>query len=650
MGPPEPTADTLELTDGDETAGETEGDEPGEACDDGAGRHRRQLRLLTRREYDATVRDLFAIVPDGGCDGADDCPADAACVDAACVREVCEPYAFRLDAGGAGWTTVHVAGSMNDWAPTIADGGFALDYDEGDDAWSGALDLAAGTHEYKFVIDETTWIADPDNPDTAPDGLGGANSVATVTCSQQEVSASESFSADFPVESRPEDYPFDNSAEAGLVTAVHVEQYMSAAEAVARKAVAERSQWLGCDGTGEACARTFAVDVGRRVFRRPLTGAEVDRYAELVLSEDDFDAGLQVALQVMLASPYFLYRFEVGDEDGHLDGYELAAALSYGLWGTTPDAALLDAAAAGELDTADGLRSHARRMLDDERARAVIDVFAAQWLDVERITTTDKNPALFPDFDAAVREAMAEETRRFVRHVVFEGSGRFEELLDARYTFANALLAAHYGLSVEGSGYAKVDVGPQRAGLLGQGSVLASYAHSDQTSPVRRGLLVRERLLCQELGIPPPDAGGVPDVDPDATTRERFEQHMDDPVCRACHEQIDLIGFGFESFDAVGAYREDENGSPIDASGRIIGLDGEDHAFETLPELADLVAGSTAAPRCFARNYSRFIRGHVEAEDDCAVERLQDEFVAGDGEIAELIIATITSPEYRQRQ
>ncbi|MCA9705736.1 MAG: DUF1592 domain-containing protein [Myxococcales bacterium] len=651
------TDGTASAGDADGTDGETDGEGP-LACPESLAP--RQLRLLTRREYDATVHDLFSLVDPSSCSDDAQCPAGASCDGSSCVVETVPSTAFEIP-GQPGWTSVHVAGSFNGWPATVAAGGWPLVYDAAAGTWSGTFEVPPGQHQYKLVVDESSWIPDPTNPQTADDGFGGTNSVLDVQAQLEEVPPrSLAFTDDLPVEIRPAGYAFDNNAAAGLVTSVHAEQYMRAAQSVAAFAVAESGAWLPCtpQGDGSACAQQVAQQVGRRIFRRPLDEAEVSKYAALVTGEATFDDGLRVALQAMLASPYFVYRFEIGEADGErfrLTGYELAAALSYGLWGTTPDDALLDAAQGGELDTAEGVEAQVRRLLDDPRARDQVGTFAVQWLGVEKVATIDKSADRFPGFDATLRSALLEETRRLAAHVVFDGSGAFDELLQADYTFVDATLAGLYGVEPPAAGWAQIAAPPGRAGILGHASVLAANAYPDQTSPVRRGLFVRRALLCQQLPDPPPDAGGVPDVDPTASTRERFEQHMEDAYCASCHQYIDPVGFGLEHFDPVGAWRDDDSGHPIDTSAELRGLealsDDDVTAFSTVPELAAVVASSQAAPACFATHYFRYTHGRLETPDDaCAVEGLTQRFAEAQHDVIALVVSTITAPEFRYRR
>lgn len=613
----------------------------------------RQLRLLTRAEYESTVADLFSLQPRTSCEVDTHCPAGATCDDdGACVVSSVPPTEFWLPADGHTWTTVHVAGTFNGWAPTVGNGAWSLAYDEASETWRGTFAIPEGTHEYKFVLNELDWITDPTNPESTGEFN---NSVLDVELAFEEVELlGLGLGNELPAESRPPGFPFDNNAEAGQVSATHVEAYMRAAGTVAQLALDTRDLWQPCDPLGEGdCARTFANEVGLRVFRRPLEEAELQRYASIAQAD-----GASLAVEAMLVSPNFLYRSEVGELDGdryRLTAYELAASLSYTLVGSTPDDALLEAAELGELDTAGGVESHARRLLGDPRARETLGRFAAQWLGVEQIATVDKNPQLFPSMDAALRTSMLEETRRFVEYVAFDGSGRYDELLTAEYSLLDARLATLYDVDGPGgSGWARTELPSDRAGLLGHASVLGSYAYSDQSSPVRRGLFVRRRILCQELPEPPPDAGAVPEIDANATTRERFDQHSRDPACAGCHVLIDPVGFGFEHFDAVGAFRARDAGQPVDASGVATSIEGiapDEEAFDGVVELGALLASSPEAPACLARQYFRYAHGRLDTEDDaCAVDVLAARFAEADHDLIELFVATLTAGEFRYRR
>ena len=611
-------------------------------CDPNASGSRR-LRLLSRREYRSTLRTLF---------GWDDsrCPAPE----------------FRYKPGATLPKTVHVAGSMNGWPGTLAAGGWPLAYDATAGLFRLRRALDVGTYQYKLVLDEKDWITDPENPSRAPDGFGGQNSVLSVACKPSAPpQPTVDVAANLPPDARPDGFPFDDSTEARVVSTVHAEEYRRAALTVATTVAADLKPLLPCDGSGSqraSCTEQFVRSFGLRAFRRPLLPAEVSRYQALAGGAGSFEQGITRTIAALLQSPHFLYRSELGEAlpDGRyrLTGYEVASALSYLYWGTMPDAELFSAAERGELVTLPGIEKQARRLLADAKAREPLGEFALQWLGVERVFTADKRQDLFPGWTPALRQDLADETRQFFAHVVLEGSGQLGELFTADYSFLNDSLAALYGLSGGlGSSLQRRPYGvEQRRGILGHGSVLASYAHSDQTSPIRRGLLVRRTLLCQELPTPPPNAGSIPPVDAAATTRERFRQHTQNPFCKGCHQYIDGVGFGFERFDAIGQPRSSERGMPIDDSGDMNDLEGlgsgRSAPFRGLAELGQRLAQADSARACFVRQTLRFARGEREdvAADLCLLSRLRVRFHEQGDRIAELWAAIPLQPEFLYRR
>ncbi len=621
---------------------------------DAVGPSPRRLRLLTRREYRNTVRDLLHLSGGSGasCERATDCAFGESCASHRCEKEACDRLTFAFDPGERAPASVHLAGSFNGWAGTVAAGGWALDREPASGLWVGTFALAPGTWAYKLVLDERDWIPDPRATASAPDGFGGQNSVLDVSCD----GGADDPAAHIPAEVRPPGFAFDDDADAALVTADHLDAYLSAARSLARQARSHTSELAGCDGSSADCGRQLVERLGRRAFRRPLAPDEIDRYAALVAGGDSFADGAEAAIAALLISPSFLYRSEVGvqQDDGsyRLTGWEMATALSYTFWATMPDDALLAAAESGALDDAAGIEREARRLLADPRSREVIGTFTLEWLGAESVTTVDKSPVQFPGFDDQTRRALARETADFAAHVVFDSTGRYGELMTADYTLVDPVAARFYGAG--GGGTMPYSDG-RRAGLLGHASVLASTAHSDQTSPIRRGLFVRRRLLCQDLPPPPANAGGVPEVDPDASTRERFAQHTADPVCAGCHRYTDGVGFGFESFDPVGLWRDGENGRPVDAAGDMNDLErlgtGTSAPFGSLPELAAILAGSHAAPSCFVRQAIRFARGAKGTlADRCARLRIEDRFGESGGDVQELLLDIVRSPDFAVRR
>ncbi len=638
----------------DESPGTGIGGEELWSCDSTGTRAPRQLRLLNRREYQHTVRDLFGLGTGASCTEDIECNLETeSCTAGTCTADPCGTGTFVL--ADAGYGAVHVAGSFNGWPGSVAAGGWAMAYDATGDRWWLKAELGEGSFQYKYVIDESTWIADPTNPNQADDGFGGYNSLLTLSCDGAGLDdiATLDLTAAFPVESRPQHYAFDNNAAAGLVSATLADAQLDAAEAVAGLAVLELERLSGCNPADDSCAEAFLRDFGARAWRRPLTEAQVQRLMSLLRAESDRSEGFSLAIQAVLSSPYFVYRSEIGVDQGdgsyRLDAWEQAAAMSYFYWGTMPDAALFAAAAAGELEDKAGIQSQAERLLADPRARDTLATFAQQWLGVEAVRTTQKSEE-FPD---DVREAMLAEVGDFYTHVLLDSSGRLPELYTADYTIVNPTLAAWYGLESPGSD--GVVANAERAGILGMGAVAATYAHSDQTSPIRRGLFIREALLCQSLGTPPANAASVPTVDPNATTRERFSQHSADPFCAGCHQYIDEVGFGMERLDTVGRWREEENGFPIDAVGNMNDIEKlgnrMDHPYQSLPELGELLSASERVNACFSVQVMRFALGWDPEEDPlCAFDPQRQVLLDNDLDMRALLLSVPTSNAFRIRE
>jgi hypothetical protein len=412
----------------------------------------------------------------------------------------------------------------------------------------------------------------------------------------------------------------------------------------------------------KACAESFVDHFGKRAFRRPLTPSE--RSALLVLydgaaQEAGFASGIRIVIEAALQMPQFLYRLEfgaadeVGEEIVRLDDWEIASRLSYLLWGSMPDDELLAAAERGDLSTAKQIEDQARRMLADPRARDAVTEFHAQWLDYYRIESVGKDPVLFPEYTPELGELMRQEIAALIDHVVFGERGGLAELLTAPYTFLNRQLATFYGETGPiGTAFEKVDLDPsRRAGIVTAGALMAINAHSNQTSPVHRGKLVREQYLCETMPPPPPGVTiMVPEPDPSSSARERFAQHSADPACKGCHTLMDPIGFGFESYDSLGRSRDTENGQPIDDSGEIVGSDVPG-PFDGAIELAGKLASSAQVQECYVTQWFRYGYGRGETVDDsCNLGRLNKLYDAGDGDIAELLVALTQTDAFLYRR
>jgi cytochrome c551/c552 len=329
-----------------------------------------------------------------------------------------------------------------------------------------------------------------------------------------------------------------------------------------------------------ACAKTIVTALTRRAFRRPVTQGDIQpllAFYEKGRAGADFDAGVQRALEAMLVSPDFLFRVEQ-DPAKYAPGkaypvtdVELASRLSFFLWSSIPDDQLLDLAERGRLRNAVVLQQQVQRMLADPRSEALISNFAGQWLHLRNIETATPDPVLFP-FDEALRASFMKETELFVASIIREDRSLLD-LLTADHTFVNERLAEHYGIPrVYGSQFRRVTLtDPNRRGLLGKGSILTVTSYPNRTSVVLRGKWILENLLGTPPPPPPPD---VPELvakkDGKALSlRAQMEQHRSNAVCAACHARMDPIGFALENYDGVGKWRDEDSGTPIDASGKL---------------------------------------------------------------------------------
>ena len=354
----------------------------------------------------------------------------------------------------------------------------------------------------------------------------------------------------------------------------------------------------GGRGDEAACAGEILAALARRAFRRPVTADDLDvlhAFYEEGRRAGTFETGIQRGIESLLVDPEFLFRIErdpLHTAPGAayaLSDIELASRLSFFLWSSVPDEELLAAAEAGRLRDPAALERQVRRMLADERARVLVDSFAAQWLHLRRMRTVTPDVQAFPAFDDNLRAALVQETELFVESQIREDRS-VVELLTADYTFVNERLARHYGMAgVYGSRFRRVPLGGgARRGLLGHGSILTVTSLATRTSPVVRGKWVLENILGTPPPPPPPDVPDLPEREAGEAPRSmraRLEAHRANPVCSACHARMDPLGFALEHFDAVGKWRGAEGGVPIDASGAL--PDGT--TFDGLPGLRDVL-------------------------------------------------------------
>ncbi|MBL4688620.1 MAG: DUF1592 domain-containing protein [Nannocystaceae bacterium] len=497
----------------------------------------------------------------------------------------------------------------------------------------------------------------------------GATSLRRLTASQYKHTIGDllgldgDYAAGFAADERAGAFKSNGSASVGEL---QVEQYLDAAESVALDATADLDTLLSCDGAlGDPCAEDFLADFAQRAFRRPLTPVE---FAGVVAvyrtgkdaSEGSVQDGLRVAISAVLQSPYFLYHVEFGvpgeaDSRVALDGYELASRLSYFLWDSMPDGALFEAVATGSLEDVEGISAEVERMLASPKAKETVASFHEQWLGVDELETSEKNAELFPEYDVALAASMRADVAAFANWVISEQDGRLETLLTANVTLSeDPQLLALYGVELPPGHVSGTPIelpAGERAGLLTMAGVMAKHAHPDATSPILRGVMLRQDILCTQLPPPPPEVDNVPpSPDPNATTREQFAQHTADPACAGCHQLIDPLGFAMESYDAIGAFRTTENGKPIDNSGEVIGADISG-TFNGGVELSALLTDSASVQQCVSRQWFRYALGRIESPDDaCAIEGIHEAFEAADFDVRVLLRAIVLSSAFRFRK
>jgi hypothetical protein len=329
----------------------------------------------------------------------------------------------------------------------------------------------------------------------------------------------------------------------------------------------------------DLCARKILTTLGKKAYRRPFTEADLKplmTFYQTGRKEKNFEYGIETALRAMLVSPDFLFRVEKDQPNApagsthRVNDYELASRLSFFLWSSIPDDELMALADQGKLKDQKVIEQQVARMLDDPKSKAFVSNFAGQWLFLRNLDQVKPDPDEFPKYDASLKNAFQKETELFFNEILREDRP-VSEFLDAKYTFLNQKLAEFYGIKgVYGSQFRRVELADaRRGGLLGQGSILTVTSYPNRTSVVQRGKWILENLLGTPPPAPPPN---VPPLDPHGKSgklsmRQAMEQHRANPVCASCHSKMDPLGFALENYDGVGAWRDEDNGTPIDSSG-----------------------------------------------------------------------------------
>lgn len=438
-------------------------------------------------------------------------------------------------------------------------------------------------------------------------------------------------------------------------TAVDVQRYGVAAQALLVESLPKLIDDHGCAKTpDDACFKKLLSQFAPRAFRRPLNDEELAVYSKLYDglrgSDHTAEEALALALSAILESPFFLYRTDrVAPADVSYRAYVVAARLSFALWQTMPDKELFDAAANGQLADAAGIEKQARRLLGDPRARKMVARFHEVWFERSRVDGATKSPLLFPGFDDEVREALGDELGELAAHLILDGDAKLSTLFTAPVAFVNVASAPWYGLTgIGGRDLQRVDMpSNERSGLLTAGGFLAAHANPNQSSPIKRGAFVREKLFCQQLPLPPPNLFvSPPTPDPALPTRERFRQHTEDASCSTCHRLIDPLGFAFEAYDAAGRYRTEDGNSPVDTRGSVSDTLDANGPVGGVAELGRRLAASYEVRRCVTKRWFRFTVGRLDRSTEPSLEASYERFRESDFDVKELILALVSSEAF----
>ena len=442
---------------------------------------------------------------------------------------------------------------------------------------------------------------------------------------------------------------------------LHVQFIEVQAPAAEALPASHRSLFIATPGdklSKDEAARRILANFSRRAFRRPVTPQEVGRYLKLFKMADQqgekFEQAIGVAVQGVLVSPHFLFRIEHDHPQGGIhpiSEYELATRLSYFLWSSMPDEELF--ALAGKGDLRKNLDAQVRRLLKDDKAKALVDNFGGQWLQWRNLKTLNPDRKTFPAFDEQLRAAMVTEAELFFEAVVKEDRSVLD-FLDANFTFLNDRLARHYGIDgVYGRRFRRVALKPDspRGGVLTMASTLTVTSNPTRTSPVKRGKWILENILNAPPPPPPPDAGELSEekkVTESAPLRQRMEMHRHRADCVSCHARMDPLGFALENFDGIGGWRSRDGKFPVDSAGTL--PTGE--SFKGARELKSVLKKrSEAFSRCVAEKLLTYALGRgVEYYDKCTLDDIVAALKKNDYKFSRLVLEIVNSDPFQRRR
>jgi hypothetical protein len=454
---------------------------------------------------------------------------------------------------------------------------------------------------------------------------------------------------------------FGNDAALLSTSPAHVEKWSTVAAAVATRAtttpegLAKLPACVSGAAPDDTCAREVITSVASRAYHRDLQPAEVEAFlttSKAAQAAGTWMSGMTAVIEAILQGPEFLYRVEHGVDAPEAPGLrkptadEMAARLSFLFWGTIPDDALRMAAKAGQLNTPEGVRLQAERLLNDPRAKSVVRFFFDNVLPISGLTNLRRDAVRFPIYSVDFAAALREETQSFLEHTIFDADapGTWTAALTAPYTYVNEQLAGFYGIpGVVGPEFRKVSWPDptKRMGLLTQAAIMTGTIVTNESNPVLRGSFIINKMMCLNLHLPTDPAVAamvtVPPTVAGTTARDRFSAHSQQAVCASCHQLIDPVGFPFENYDPIGQWRDTEDGVPIDASGKV---PGATEIVNGPVAVIQQLAASEAVQSCFSQHWLEFGYGKTHDDGDaCAQAELLETFKQSGGNVKQLLLA-----------
>jgi len=449
----------------------------------------------------------------------------------------------------------------------------------------------------------------------------------------------------------PPDGKFSNNERALYVSDTLWDDYRRSAEEIAEMVAGDATALGRLSSPGDSAG--FIAGVGERAFRRALTTEETATYTDLwaqgatfFASGDAFADGAHVFLEALLQSPHFLYRIELSAAGARLSGSELATKVSYLLRDTTPDSELMDAAAAGTLDTNDGLVSVVTDMLAEDTAGASLSKFHRELFGLDRYSSILKSASSFPEYDESMNQVFFDADMMFFDRIYTDGFG-LREILRSDVAYVNGATAGLYGLTAQGTNLTEVTLDGTRPGFLTRLGFLALNGTLSHPDPIHRGVDINNRLLCAKLEPPAGEIPPLPDPVPGQTNRQRVQAHTGEGFCGNCHNTIiNPPGFALESFDALGQERTMDNNQPVDTTGTFTVMD-QSMTFSNIGDLTTQLAESPVAHACYVANLAEFaLARDLGAGEVALLTGLQTQSQGSDASLKDMLLTMLQSSEF----